>query len=124
MNRTEGLSTAEQVTQYKLARTSHQQPHKHVPSVSAPHHAQGLSLILIRRSVRQPTHAGSWYTSNGTPALPSSLSNLAQSNPADLCQLQGDELRRELETNLAKVKPLPELDYHPPISDAKAIIAP
>ncbi|KAK8849469.1 AmmeMemoRadiSam system protein B [Kwoniella newhampshirensis] len=54
----------------------------------------------MANKIREATHAGSWYTSSGT------------------------KLASELSQNLSKVTPLPELDYHPPVSDAKAIIAP
>ncbi|KAL7424910.1 hypothetical protein Q5752_000597 [Cryptotrichosporon argae] len=50
--------------------------------------------------VREATHAGSWYSSSA-PAL-----------------------RKELGANLAKVGPLPEQGYAPPVADAKAVIAP
>lgn len=36
----------------------------------------------------------------------------------------GEQLRAELQRNLDKVTPLPDLDYEPPVQDAKAIIAP
>ncbi|WWD20094.1 AmmeMemoRadiSam system protein B [Kwoniella shandongensis] len=49
---------------------------------------------------REATHAGSWYSSSGT------------------------KLASELSLYLSKVAPLPELDYAPPVSNAKAIIAP
>ncbi|WVR08271.1 AmmeMemoRadiSam system protein B [Kwoniella sp. DSM 27419] len=51
-------------------------------------------------NVRQATHAGSWYTDSGT------------------------KLSAELSNNLAKVHPLPDLSFVPPVQDAKAIIAP
>ncbi|ORY34949.1 MEMO1 family [Naematelia encephala] len=49
---------------------------------------------------REPTHAGSWYTSNGS------------------------QLQRELSSNLSRVTPIPDLAYNPPIQNAKALIAP
>jgi AmmeMemoRadiSam system protein B len=50
--------------------------------------------------VREATHAGSWYTDNGS------------------------RLRAELEGYLSKVTPIPSLAFTPPVQDAKAIIAP
>ncbi|KAI9632951.1 MEMO1 family [Dioszegia hungarica] len=49
---------------------------------------------------REATHAGSWYTSSGS------------------------QLESELDGYLAKVDPIPELDYAPPVANAKAVIAP
>ncbi|WVW86653.1 AmmeMemoRadiSam system protein B [Kwoniella bestiolae CBS 10118] len=51
-------------------------------------------------SAREATHAGSWYSASET------------------------QLRQQLSTNLSKVTPIPELNYHHPVVDAKAIIAP
>ncbi|AFR95390.1 hypothetical protein C343_03487 [Cryptococcus neoformans C23] len=50
--------------------------------------------------VREATHAGSWYTSSRSG------------------------LRNQLSQNLSAVKPISTLDYDPPVSNAKAIIAP
>ncbi|KAH8086820.1 MEMO1 family [Filobasidium floriforme] len=51
-------------------------------------------------STRSATHAGSWYSNN--PAT----------------------LRAQLEKNLSAVKPIPELDFDPPIQKCKALIGP
>jgi len=64
-------------------------------------------------SVREATHAGSWYTSNRE--LPASHR---------LQLTLGSSLEAELSKNLSKVTPLPDLDFSPPVADAKAIIAP
>ncbi len=37
---------------------------------------------------------------------------------------KASELAKELDKNLSKVHPLEELDYNPPVQNAKAIIAP
>ncbi|WWC73463.1 AmmeMemoRadiSam system protein B [Kwoniella pini CBS 10737] len=50
--------------------------------------------------IREASHAGSWYSSSES------------------------QLSKELNTNLSKVKSIPELNYNPPISNCKAIIAP
>ncbi|KIR60173.1 AmmeMemoRadiSam system protein B [Cryptococcus bacillisporus CA1280] len=50
--------------------------------------------------VREATHAGSWYTSSRSG------------------------LHNQLSQNLSAVKPISTLDYDPPVSNAKAIIAP
>ncbi|KAL1408294.1 hypothetical protein Q8F55_005100 [Vanrija albida] len=50
--------------------------------------------------VREASHAGSWYTSNGA------------------------QLRAELESYLAKVTPLSSPAFSPPVANAKAVIAP
>ncbi|KAE8542355.1 AmmeMemoRadiSam system protein B [Cryptococcus gattii VGV] len=57
----------------------------------------GLTTII---SVREATHAGSWYTSSRSG------------------------LHNQLSQNLSAVKPISTLDYDPPVSNAKAIIAP
>lgn len=69
---------------------------------------------------RSATHAGSWYTSNGECSAPGikPQPNVATHPPL------GNALRAELDANLRRVHALPELDYAPPISDAKAVIAP
>jgi hypothetical protein len=65
-------------------------------------------------STRKATHAGSWYTSNRTcPSLPFKHKLTIGSN-----------LESELAGYLAKVTPLPDLKFEPPLADAKAIIAP
>lgn len=38
--------------------------------------------------------------------------------------LVGSQLESELDGYLAKVDPIPELDYAPPVANAKAVIAP
>jgi predicted class III extradiol MEMO1 family dioxygenase len=52
------------------------------------------------RSVREATHAGSWYTSSAS------------------------KLKSELEEYLSRVHPLEGLHYDPPVQDVKAVIAP
>jgi hypothetical protein len=42
----------------------------------------------------------------------------------DWTDLIGSKLADELSKNLSKVTPLPDLEYQPPITDSKAIIAP
>ncbi|ORX37967.1 MEMO1 family [Kockovaella imperatae] len=52
------------------------------------------------QNIRKATHAGSWYSASGK------------------------RLREELQNNLDRVEPIIELDYQPPVQNAKAIIAP
>ncbi|KAK4685780.1 MEMO1 family protein, partial [Tremellales sp. Uapishka_1] len=76
---------------------------------------------LTANSARRATHAGSWYTSNGEPLW---LLTLGFYTDLRLPPSLAKKLSAELDTNLAKVTPLPELQYNPPITTAKAIIAP
>ncbi|WWC93045.1 AmmeMemoRadiSam system protein B [Kwoniella dendrophila CBS 6074] len=54
----------------------------------------------MSNSIREATHAGSWYSASES------------------------QLSQQLSSNLSKVTPLPELSFEPPIQNAKAIIAP
>ncbi|WRT69452.1 AmmeMemoRadiSam system protein B [Kwoniella shivajii] len=54
----------------------------------------------MSHSVREATHAGSWYSAKAT------------------------ELSSQLKSNLSKVTPLPDLAFNPPEQNAKAVIAP
>lgn len=76
--------------------------------------------LKMPSQVREATHAGSWYTSDGERAVPLPRVIVA----AKLMKRAGDKLRAELQRNLGKVTHLPELDFQPPVQDAKAIIAP
>lgn len=86
-------------------------------------YASDVLPLVVRTQLspfyRPASHAGSWYTANGT----------LRDNPlcflADhLATALAKQLQTQLEKNLDAVKPIEELDYHPPMDRCKALIGP